>query len=105
MIKLTPNPPTKKPPQNNRIRQKAHPIPKNQLSPQPPPKEPKVTRMSEDGIHAPGNQHMPFPTGNLHRMIKVTACLRHSHAADRLAQNHQEQANGYLVAYERGGEV
>lgn len=61
--------------------------------------------MSEDRIHAPRDKHMSLPTGNLHRMIEVTAGLRHGHAADRLAQHHQEQANGYLVGCERGGEV
>lgn len=89
-VGLTPNPPTKKPPQDNRIRYKTHPIPKNQLGPQPPPKEPKVTRMSQHTIHTPGDKHMPFPSGNLHRMIKVTARLRHGHAADRLAHDHQQ---------------
>ena len=77
-------------PQHNRIPSKTNHITQHQLRPQPPPKKPKVTRMSRKRIHPIPHQHMALVILHLHRVVEVTPRLGHGQRADYLSQHHQQ---------------
>ena len=87
--KRTLNPPPKEPPKHNGIPHQANPIPQHHLRPQPPPEEPKITRMPQPAVNPFRHKHMPLLPTRLHHMIEIPACLRHRHRPHHLPCNKQ----------------
>lgn len=63
----------------------------DELRAQPPPEEAKVAGMAQHTVDASGHESVALLALDLHRVVEVTACLRHGERADALADDHQHQ--------------
>lgn len=63
----------------------------DELRAQPPPEEAKVAGMAQYAVDASRHESMALLALDLHRVVEVTAGLRHGERADTLADEHQQQ--------------
>ena len=87
-LQLTINSLLEEPPQYYSIAHQTNHISQYHLRAQPPPEEPKISRVPRKSIHAISHQHMVLLSERLHDMVEIRPRLRHRRSPDRLPHDH-----------------